>query len=159
MQEDIIRVSEDFWNKRVLPARDALRTYHEAKAAQDNALAERAQKFISELEPDPERSDRYAEIKKEQYTEKFPSIKGTKSLFDLAKRYDRAHKFQKAFDDEKKKVRGQFLNELSNTQSREIEFGDHGHVKFTKDMKITVKVKKGGIEEDEVNVLLKQAKL
>lgn len=150
MHDKILEFGMDFWVNRVRPARLALALYYDAKASGDIKTREENWEIIQMLEPGPEGSDRYAEIKKDSYVEKVPAMNGSKELYALAHKYKSYHTVGKEIDKHKKELRGIFVKALADQQAKEISFGKGERLKFSKDMKLTVTVK-DAMEKEEAS--------
>ncbi len=119
--ERILQVTGDFWNERVLPARELMKPVYEGKVKEGTSEYEDIVAQVYQLEPDPDGSEAYKNFMNERYKEVSQPKESTSSDEHACKEISRIQAIKKLLDEK----------ELLHKNSLRASMGEFDEMKLT----------------------------
>jgi putative phage-type endonuclease len=133
--EQIVRITKDWWENRVVPAKEAMKSRELAMLEKNGVEAEKQDRIIQSLEPEPDDTEAYREFRSERFLKVREMVEGTMEQLDLCKK-----------DEMLKKIAGRIKKErdlVKNTLIRDIDLAGAEIMDFDAVGKFTYSQKKG----------------
>lgn len=129
--EKIISITKQFWENRVLPAKEAKAKRDAADLAGNMAEAEKWEGVIQHLEPEPDTEEAYKEFMEERFIKEREKVDGTMELYALAKRDEVLRGVNGRIDEERTGLKNVFLKYMLQSNADLIDFGKLGNITFS----------------------------
>jgi hypothetical protein len=144
--EEILKKSFNFWNDRVLPAREAylLRQQRVAQLGREDledSLIKQADRFIMSLEPFDPGNEEDLRFRKARYQRKYDRVEGTADEFYHAAMYKILHEGSKSLEEKARFHKSHCAKALTDNQVRTVLFagGKKGRISFSEDSKLLIR--------------------
>lgn len=131
LRELIIRRLKHFWEKRVLPGKEAVKKRNRAIVTNDEKLLKEAQIEIDYYMPPPDNSDDCKLFMKEQYTKEYEKIKGSERSFIISQNIHLINMFIKHLNRMKTGMQNQLQEIFNHNKCEVLDYGkSSGYVKL-----------------------------
>jgi len=127
----IIDISKQFWENRVLPAKEAFSKKQEAEKAGNIAEVEKYDAIIQKYEPEPDHTEAYTSFMNEKFLRERDSIEGIMRTYDLCKRDKVLNGIKGIIDDERDSIKNILVKDLTLAGAEQIDFGRLGTVDWS----------------------------
>ena len=127
----ILSITQNWWNDRVVPAKQARELRDQADAAGNIGQSEKYEGIIQRLEPDPDYSEAYKDFMSESFVKEREIVDGTMELYSLAKTYEVMKKIKGEADKVMNLIKNTFIKHLKNYGAESVSFDSLGSVNWT----------------------------
>lgn len=129
---EIVTTSKHFWEKRVLPAKEAFFKSQELRKMGREADAEKYDALIQKLEPDPSPGDAYKQFMSERYQKKREEIDLTPKMKLYGMMHRSAHLMAEYFTAQKSLAANILAKEMADYGTEWAKTPDVGYIRYFK---------------------------
>ena len=129
--ERILSITKDFWYKRILPAKEALKNRSEHELIGNIVEIERCESIIQRLEPESDDSDAYAEFMEERFVKEREQTIGTLAQLKVAKDYRFLMSLRTHLDKVMQGIKNKFIKDFTDKDTESFDFGSLGYVNWS----------------------------
>ncbi len=127
----ILSITRQWWNDRVVPAKQARELRDQADAGGNLNESEKYEAIIQRLEPDPDYSEAYKDFMSESFVKEREIVDGTMELYSMAKQYKVMNGIEKEAKKAKNLIQNTFIKFLKDSGSESVSFDKLGSVNWT----------------------------